>query len=230
LSPPWRVEEKWGTVAQLHAASAALLGPDGSDAMTRRVRLLHATNDGLVLGSGQPSADVDAARAHAAGFSVVRRRSGGGSVLVGPGRVLWIDVVVPRRDPLWEDDVGRAFWWLGDLWVHALARAGLGAAEVWRGGLRRSAWSSRVCFAGLGPGEVTVGERKVVGMAQRRTRLGALFQCALPVVWDPVALLDVLALEERERRVGAGELADVAVGVGPEVAAVAGAALVNGLP
>ena len=217
-------------MAQLHAASAALLGPDANDVPARRVRLLHATDVGLVLGSGQPDADVDMVRARSAGFEVVRRQSGGGAVLVGPGRVVWIDVIVPRSDGLWEDDVGRAFWWLGDLWVEALAGAGLGTARVWRGGLRRSPWSSRVCFAGLGPGEVTVEERKAIGMAQRRTRRGALFQCALPVEWDPLPLLDVLALAERERTLGAAELAEVAVGVGAEVAAAAGAAFVAGLP
>jgi lipoate-protein ligase A len=230
LSPPWRVEEHWGKVAHLHATSAALLGPDAVDIPGRRVRILHATDVGVVLGSGQPEADVDRARAGAAGFEVVRRRSGGGAVLVGPGRVVWIDVIVPRGDGLWEDDVGRAFWWLGDLWVHALASAGLACARAWRGGLRRSPWSRLVCFAGLGPGEVTIGARKVVGMAQRRTRQGALFQCALPVEWDPLPLLDVLALDERQRKLGAAELAAVALGVGVEAAAAAGAAFVAGLP
>ena len=217
-------------MAQLHARSASLLAPDGIDVLDRQVRLLHATDVGLVLGSGQPEADVDLARAGAAGFDVVRRRSGGGAVLVGPGRVVWIDVIVPRGDPLWEDDVGRAFWWLGDLWVSALAQAGLGCAEVWRDGLRRSPWSRLVCFAGLGPGEVTIGERKVVGMAQRRTRRGALFQCALPVSWDPAPLLDVLALDDRQRQLAVVELAEVALAVGSEVAAAAGAAFAAGLP
>jgi len=229
LSPPWRVEEKWGTVAELHAASAALLEPDAIDVVARRVRLLHATNVGLVLGSGQPDGDVDRVRADAAGFEVVRRRSGGGAVLVGRGRVVWIDVIVPKDDELWQDDVGRAFWWLGELWAEVLAGAGP-AAEVWRGGLRRSPWSSRVCFAGLGPGEVTVEQRKVVGMAQRRSRRGALFQCALSVEWDPVPLLDVLSLGERQRQLAAAELAEAAVGVGAEVAAAAGLAFVARLP
>ena len=102
----------------------------------------------------------------------MRRRSGGGAVLVGPGQAVWIDVVVPAGDPLWADDVGRAGWWLGEVWAAALAAAGLPGGEVWRGAQVRSAWSDRVCFAGLGAGEVTVGGRKVVGISQRRTRAG----------------------------------------------------------
>jgi lipoate-protein ligase A len=184
----------------------------------------------VVIGSGQPGTDIDEGRAARAGLEIVRRRSGGGAVLVGPNEVLWIDLIIPRDDPLWQDDVGRAFWWLGDLWSGALATAGRGRSEVWRGGLQQSPWSSRVCFAGLGPGEVTIDGRKVVGMAQRRTRRGALFQCALPISWDPVPLLDVLALSNQQRATGARQLAEVAEGLGEKDAAAAGAALVAGLP
>jgi lipoate-protein ligase A len=51
-----------------------------------------------------------------------------------------------------------------------------------------------VCFAGLGPGEVTIAGVKVVGMSQRRTRAGALFQCAALLAWDPARLVEVLGL------------------------------------
>ncbi|HEY2300619.1 MAG TPA: hypothetical protein VGH66_01930 [Acidimicrobiales bacterium] len=230
MSPPWRVEEQWGTVAELHARSYALIGPDGPDPLTRRLRVLHATNRGVVLGSAQPDSDIDGPRARAAGLEVVRRRTGGGAVLVGPGQVLWIDVIVPRGDELWTDDVGQAFWWLGDLWVDALDCAGRCGAQVWRGGLQRRVWTRLVCFAALGPGEVTIANRKVVGMAQRRTRRGALFQCALPIVWDPVPLLDVLVLSDHQRRLAATELAGVAMGVGAEAASAARAVLVDRLP
>jgi hypothetical protein len=51
-----------------------------------------------------------------------------------------------------------------------------------------------VCFAGLGPGEVTVDGRKAVGIAQRRTRAGSLFQCAVPLRWDGARLARALVL------------------------------------
>ncbi len=127
-------------------------------------------------------------------------------MLVEPGAVAWVDVVVPRSDPLWDDDVSRAFWWLGETWRLALAGLGLTGADVHCGGIVRSRWSSKVCFAGLGPGEVAVGGRKVVGMAQRRTRHGALFQCAVPLSWEPRRLLDVLALAPDDRDQAAAAL------------------------
>ena len=130
-----------------------------------------ATAPALVLGSAQHDDRVDRAACAAAGIEVVRRRSGGGAVLVVPGEVLWVDLIVPAGDALWQDDVGRAFHWVGEAWAAALEELGV-AAEVHRGALVRSPWSAAVCFAGLGPGEVTVAGRKVVGISQRRTRAG----------------------------------------------------------
>ena len=153
----------------------------------RALAWLDVTDAALVLGSTQP--DVSAPD-----LAVVRRRSGGGAVLLEPDSVLWADVFVPRRDPVWDDDVGRAFWWLGDTWAAALTDVGLPAPAVHRGPLVRTPLAELVCFAGLGAGEVVSGGRKVVGMAQRRTREGALFQCAVPLAWDPTRLAEVMGV------------------------------------
>ena len=49
----------------------------------------------LVLGSTQRAEVVDERACADAGVEVVRRRSGGGAVLLEPGAVVWFDVVVP---------------------------------------------------------------------------------------------------------------------------------------
>jgi hypothetical protein len=90
-------------------------------------------------------------------------------------------------------------------------------------------WSRRVCFAGLGAGEVVVGPRKLVGISQRRTRDGARFQCVVHRSWDPVPLLGLLALDDLERAYGLGQLADVATGLDTDPATVVDA-LVASLP
>ncbi|MFP5376304.1 MAG: lipoyl protein ligase domain-containing protein [Acidimicrobiia bacterium] len=173
------------------------------DLSARSVAFCTVSEPAVVLGSTQ----ADAAVAPGAGLGVARRRSGGGAVLVEPGRLVWADVVVPAGDRLWHADVGRAAWWLGEAWSAALAALGVGPAAVHRGGLVRSRWSPWVCFAGLGPGEVTVGGRKAVGIAQRRRRRGALFQCAVPLAWDPAPLLAALALSPAEREAAGADLA-----------------------
>ena len=102
----------------------------------RQAWFLAPTGSALTLGSTQSIEAVDAELADRLGVAVARRRSGGGAVLVGPGEVIWFDVVIPRGDPLWHDDVGRAAWWLGELWQAALVDLGV-VSEVWRGPLRR---------------------------------------------------------------------------------------------
>lgn len=220
---PWATEVVVGPASVLHASSADLVSSAAASSATgRRIRILEADAPAVVLGSGQPDHHVDRARADALGMAVVRRPSGGSAVLVGPGQVLWVDVIVPVGDPLWVGDVGRAGWWLGGCWAGALADVGILGARAWRGAMVRSSWTPRVCFAGVGPGEVTVEGAKVVGISQRRTRTAALFQCAVPVLgpgagpfgrWDPVGLIDVLALTPEKRRTARADLADVAVAV-----------------
>ena len=175
----------------------------------------------LVLGSSQPASVVDASECSKAGISVVRRRSGGGAVLVRPGGQLWVDFLVPSGDPLWDADVGRAAWWLGELWAGALSSIGVPGATVWKAPLFRRPWSSLACFALLGAGEVTLGTvagpvlgpPKVVGISQRRTRAGALFQCSCLLSWEPRELVALLAVAGEEAENAARDLGSVAVPV-----------------
>ena len=176
-------------------------------------QLIEVTQSVLVLGSRQGVELVDLAAARAAGVEVLRRHSGGGAVLLHPQRSLWLDVLVPRADPLWSDDVSVAFHWLGAVWVDALAHLGV-VASMHRDPLERTAWGSLVCFGALGPGEVAVDGRKVVGMSQRRTRAGARFQCLVHDAWEPGLLLDLLILSPAERADAMDDLAGRAAGPG----------------
>lgn len=163
----WTWERVTGPLPDLVTASVP-------PAPKRTVRVVEPIDPGFVLGSTQP----EPARPT---VPLARRRSGGGGVLVVPGELLWVEILVPRGDPWWDDDVARAAHPIGEWWAGALIRLGE-PATVHTGALTPSSWSSALCFAGLGPGEVLVGGRKVVGIAQRRTRDGACFQCAVPVV------------------------------------------------
>jgi lipoate---protein ligase len=210
LNGRWSIEHQAGPAELLHHESvAALAGP-------RAARILHAESPALVLGSSQPASDVDAGAAHRHGIAVVKRRTGGGAVLVGPGLAVWVDFVVPAGDPLWDDDVRRAAWWVGDLWVRALEQIGVGPTEVWRAGLVRRTWSEQLCFAGIGPGEVLVGDRKVVGVSQRRTRSACLFQTAVLLQWDPALMVELLAGDGPPGEVPALEELVLTIPVGAE--------------
>lgn len=200
----WRVETVGDGIGERAAAR-----PTGE----RSIVVFDVTRPTLVLGSSQKDDAVDWERVRRRGAEVVRRRSGGSAVLVEPGSALWVDVTIPAGDPLWDQDVGRAFHWLGAAWSEVLTAGGL-AARWHDGAMRSTPWSAWVCFAGLGPGEVTVDGRKVVGLSQRRTREGVLFQCCAAVTWEPERLLELLALDDAHRTRGAAELAGVAAGTG----------------
>ncbi len=161
----------------------------------RTVMLLEVDRPALVLGSTQSPSLVAIERLDEAGVELARRRSGGGVVLLVPGEHVWVDVVLPVDDPLWVPDVGRSSWWLGEVWAAALATVVPPGEEieVHRGALRDRELGAQVCFAATGPGEVSVGGRKLVGISQRRTRRSARFQCVLHRRFDPDATLALLA-------------------------------------
>jgi lipoate-protein ligase A len=150
----------------------------------------------VVLGSTQRADVVDERACADAGVEIVRRRSGGGAVLLEPGAVVWFDVVVPAgvlRAAGVGDDVGASMGWLGEHVAGALAALGVGGVAVHHGAMACSSWCPLVCFAGLGPGEVLRDGRKLVGISQRRTRAGSRFQCAVHERWSPERLLALLA-------------------------------------
>lgn len=216
----WELTWERGPAGELHGRP--LVEP-----AARSVTVLEVDAPALVLGSTQPASDVDPAALGRAGVALAWRRSGGGAVLLEPGGALWVDVVIPRGDPLWSDDVAVAFHWLGFAWAAALADLGVAAAAVHDGPLVVNRWSRLVCFAGLGPGEVTVGGAKVVGMAQRRNRSGARFQCAVSRRWDPTAITSLLALDPRTRAGADAELAGAVAGVDAPPDAVVDALVAN---
>lgn len=185
----------------------------------RAVWVVELDRRALVLGSTQADLICDRRRLERAGVELVRRRSGGGAVMVVPGGIVWIDLFVPYGDRLWSGDVIAASAWLGACWVRALEALDIDA-DIHRGPPANSAWSPLICFAGLGSGEVTVGGRKVVGVSQRRTRAGALFQCGALLRWDPGALLDLLDMTDVERARADVELGELATGLDRSAVAV----------
>lgn len=179
----WLVEERRGGAQELH---------DADPPVGRRRLIVHeVVRPALVLGSTQRVDGVEA-RAADAGVEVARRRSGGGAVLLRPGEQTWVDVVVPAGDPLWDDDVERATWWLGRSWAALLAELGLHDLRVHERGVTDRTLGRLACFAALGPGEVQASGRKVVGISQRRTRDLIRLQCVVYERWDPWTLLDLL--------------------------------------
>ena len=179
------------------------------DDVASEVWVFDVARPALVLGSRQrPDDVVDLAACERAGVEVVRRRSGGGVVLLQPGEVVWFDVVVPAarlHAAEVADDVAASMTWLGWHVGSALAALGVDGLDVHRGAMACSDWCPLVCFAGIGPGEVLREGVKLVGISQRRSRAGSRFQCAVHVAWRPGELVPLLRAD-----VPAGALPPVA--------------------
>ncbi len=207
----WRLQRRAGTPRSLHRWSN--LAPVAAAPV---VRVCQALGPAVVLGSTQPAGDVDESRCAALGLDLFRRRSGGGAVLVLPGSQLWVDVFVPRTDPLYVADVSASSRWLGEAWAGAIsdAVAAIAAPEV----LRRSpksapALARTLCFAGAVAGEVFLSGRKVVGLSQRRDRDGAWFHSMALLELDPTQFASVLSGGEPDRLRAAQELGQRAAGL-----------------
>jgi len=179
----WLLAESHGDAGAFHS----------TDPAARRSATFHTVQrPTLVLGSAQADSDADRSVADALGVEVVRRRSGGGAVLLIPGEFAWLDLVIPADDPLWLTDVGQAMVWVGSLWQAALSQLGV-VGEVYGGGLVTTDWSRQVCFAGVGTGEVMIGRSKLVGISQRRTRDSARFQSMCHLQWRPELVAALVA-------------------------------------
>ena len=166
----WDVVSTSGTAEELHSRPI----PPHCERLVWSHRV---ERPALVLGSTQPDKHITLDASSKA--EVLRRRSGGGAVLVQTYDT-WIDVLIGSDDQLWDDDVGKAFGWIGDVWARAFRSLDVNAA-VHTGGLENREAGKIVCFAGLGPGEVSDSNGiKLLGLSQRRTRNVARFQCLVP--------------------------------------------------
>jgi len=209
-----------GTVAELHARDPFADGAVEEPA----VWWCDFTDAAIVLGSSQRDDVLDRAAVDAAGLSVVRRRSGGGAVLLVPGSVVWVDLVVPAGT--WPDDVRGSMVAAGEAWRDALGAAGVAdpaTLAVHDGGMVTSAWSTTVCFAGVGPGEVldasATPPRKLVGLSQRRGRHGARIQGQLHTAALVAGTAQLIAVGRRPP----GAPAEAAVSAGADPGALAAA-------
>ena len=182
---------------------------DALDDMGPTLRWYRADTSAIVLGRGQRTL-----RLVAGPDPVAVRASGGGAVWLSPD-VLSLDVLVPAAHPWYTDQLGDLFMHVGRVWARALRGVGVdvltvhdGPAEARRRGSAREQLAAAVCYATRGRGEVLWQGRKLVGLAQRRRRHGAMVQCGLLRRWDPAPLLSRLGADRCD-----DEIAGAAVGL-----------------
>jgi len=185
-SNEWHVVRSQSTAGEFH-------GLEIPDPPTPQIWVHEITRPALVLGSTQRRDQADLVACERAGYEVVRRRSGGGAVLLAPGEVVWIDLILPAGGPGWSSDVHRPMVWLGTRLASAFDAAGDSDVTVHDAAMVSTAHSRLVCFDGIGPGELIRSDgSKLVGISQRRTRAAARLQCCWYSSYDPGVLSSLL--------------------------------------
>ena len=198
-SHSWLRHDWVGTASDFHSKDLPV---------ERALWLCSAEKPALILGSTQDESDVRVDVAVGSGIEIVRRRSGGGAVYVAPDESVWMDITISREDPLWQDDVSASMLWLGDVFVQALQP--WVHAETFRGTFHNGDVGRAVCFASAAPGEVFVGDNKLVGVSQRRNREGARFQCVLYRQWNPLIWSSLLTSVDVQEHVCNMQVATIA--------------------
>lgn len=205
----WRVEPlRTGRPARLLADGIARFERLADDP-TPVLRWYRSTMPAIVLGRGQGALAVDGDD-----VDVVTRFSGGGAVWLSP-EVLALDVLVPVGHPWAGDRLTELFDHVGQAWLTGLTALGVPDLVTYRGpstarrrGSARERLLAAVCYATRGRGEITWHDRKLVGLAQRRRRHGAMVQCGLLYRWGPQRLLAGLGAEPAD-----AEISHAAVGL-----------------
>lgn len=132
---------------------------------------------------------------------VRRRASGGGAMLDGPW-LLRALVRLPREHALAQHGPAPLARWLGELHRQWLLTRGIAARM--HSGASPDHWA---CFAGRGPGELLVDDRKLVGIAQTWRRSSVSIGAATllhPAPW--LLLCDAFGQPETAARLAAATI------------------------
>jgi lipoate-protein ligase A len=147
----------------------------------------------LSLGRNQPSAEVDRAVCTQLGYDVVRRPTGGRSILHTDE--LTYSVTGAASEPRLAGGVLDAYLRLAEALQLGLERLGLPVQKA-PGGTRTGPDVSAACFEVPSAYEITVAGKKLIGSAQSRRQGWVLQHGSLPLYGDITRVVDCLYLPE----------------------------------
>jgi lipoate-protein ligase A len=151
----------------------------------------------LSLGRGQPAADVDRDRLAEHGWGIVRRITGGRSILHSDE--LTYSISAPDTEPRVSGGVVTSYRRLSAGLLAGVTRLGgeVSAREADQSARR---FKGPVCFEVPSDYEITADGRKLIGSAQTRKAGYVLQHGTLPLTGDITRIVDVLRFDDEQAR------------------------------
>jgi lipoate-protein ligase A len=166
------------------------------------LRLFRFEPPGITLGRSQsPTLELDLDRCRRDGVPWALRPTGGRAIF--HAQEWTFSLASPIQDRTWGGDLMHAYAAVADLILRSLIRLGVPAAMS-DDRYRASPFHDRrgraaACFASQARHEIVLGDRKLVGIAQRRTAHALLEQGSLLLGPGHLRLVDYLAFASAER-------------------------------
>jgi lipoate-protein ligase A len=199
---PWK-KSKWRLLLHGSADGATNMAVDeavgtlvAEGASPPTIRFYSWSPATLSLGKNQPLSEVNLEACRAAGYHVVRRPTGGRAVL--HAREITYSVAAPPSDPRLAGGVLDAYRRLSLGLIEGLRLLGI---QVEQAGPEARAGDdvSAACFEVPSAYEISVGGKKLIGSAQRRTQGFVLQHGAIPLGGDVAEIAEYLNLSAEER-------------------------------
>lgn len=158
----------------------------------------------LSLGYAQFFCDVDTERIHDHGWDVVRRITGGRSILHTDE--LTYSVIGPHDEPRFSGSVIESYRKLSQGLLEALRLLELPAEALPKSSDGNNASEQEpVCFEVPSHYEITVNGKKLIGSAQARKKAGVIQHGTLPLYGDLTRITQALVFPTAEDRIEAGK-------------------------
>ena len=173
----------------------------GSEVREPALRVWVDARPTIVLGRAQRADEPLARRTASCAMDVCMRSTGGGAVLAGTW-LICTSVILPPGHPLVLPQLQESFRWAGEAHARWLRSLGIPAICRLPDNVSSDPSLDWACFGNLSAWEVSAGEGKIVGLAQARTRNGALLSSAVLVNPSPWTLLcEVMGKQQADAHV-----------------------------
>lgn len=152
------------------------------------------------LGYHQELNEINSDLCKERGFEIVRRETGGRAVF--HSEELTYSMIIPKGSRFYSDSILEVYNKISSVLVDALHSSGIKEAALKKGKapdfkeLYKEKLSS-VCFSSTSTYEVVIGEKKLVGSAQKRLKESVLQHGSIIVGEKHLELIDLLNIEDR---------------------------------